>query len=139
MCLPYSGFFYLFFHNWNFLERKVLNNSGKKFLCNTNDFGINDSGPPRLARPPRPRFWVSLRSYKKQPVKKIWGRILGLVWLKFAVASLRILLRQKDIKSSSWVKKVIIAKAKMSFGRFTVQPGFDALREFSRIFVANHF
>ena len=31
------------------------------------------SGPPRLARPPRPgrlpRFWVSIRSYKKQPVK----------------------------------------------------------------------
>ena len=34
------------------------------------------------------RFWVSIRSYKKQPVKKIWGRILGLVWLKFAVAPL---------------------------------------------------
>ena len=35
-----------------------------------------------------PRFWVSIRSYKKQPVKKIWGRILGLAWLKFAVAAL---------------------------------------------------
>ena len=34
------------------------------------------------------RFWVSIRSYKKQLVKKIWGRILGLAWLKFAVASL---------------------------------------------------
>ena len=33
-----------------------------------------------------PRFWVSMRSYKKQLVKKIWGRILGLAWLKFAVA-----------------------------------------------------
>ena len=32
-----------------------------------------------------PKFWVSIRSYKKQPVKKIWGRILGLAWLKFAV------------------------------------------------------
>jgi hypothetical protein len=35
-----------------------------------------------------PRFWVSIRSYKKQPVKKICGRILGLAWLKFAVAPL---------------------------------------------------
>ena len=35
-----------------------------------------------------PRFWVSIPSYKKQPVKKIWGKILGLAWLKFAVASL---------------------------------------------------
>ena len=35
-----------------------------------------------------PRFWVSIRSYKKQPVKKIWGRILDLAWLKFAVAAL---------------------------------------------------
>ena len=34
------------------------------------------------------RFWVSIHSYKKQPVKKIWGRILGLAWLKFAVAAL---------------------------------------------------
>ena len=25
-----------------------------------------------------PNFWVSVRSYKKQLVKKIWGRILGL-------------------------------------------------------------
>ena len=35
-----------------------------------------------------PRFWVSIRSYKKQRVKKIWGRILGFVWLKFAEAAL---------------------------------------------------
>ena len=35
-----------------------------------------------------PRFWVSIRPYKKQPVKKIWGRILDLAWLKFAVAAL---------------------------------------------------
>ena len=33
-----------------------------------------------------PRFWVSVRSYKKQPVKKFWGRILDLAWYKFAVA-----------------------------------------------------
>ena len=24
-----------------------------------------------------PRFWVSIRSYKKQPVKQIWGRIFA--------------------------------------------------------------
>ena len=30
-----------------------------------------------------PRFWVS--NCKKQPVKKFWGRILGLAWLEFAV------------------------------------------------------
>ena len=36
-----------------------------------------------------PRFWVSIRSYKKL-VKKNWGRIVDLVWLKFAVAALEI-------------------------------------------------
>ena len=35
-----------------------------------------------------PKCWVSIPSYKKQPVKKICGRILGLAWPKFAVASL---------------------------------------------------
>ena len=35
-----------------------------------------------------PIFWVSICSYKKQPVKKIWSRILGLAWLKFTVAPL---------------------------------------------------
>ena len=35
-----------------------------------------------------PRFWVSIRSYKKQPVKTFWGRILDLAWFKFAVAAL---------------------------------------------------
>ena len=35
-----------------------------------------------------PRFWVSICSYKKQPVKKIWGRILGLAWLRFALVPL---------------------------------------------------
>ena len=34
-------------------------------------------------------FWVSISSYKKQLVKKISGRILGLAWLKFAVVSLQ--------------------------------------------------
>ena len=38
-----------------------------------------------------PKFWVSIYNfYKKQPVKKIRGRILGLVWLKFAVAALQL-------------------------------------------------
>ena len=36
-----------------------------------------------------PRFWVSIHSYKEQPVKKFWGRILDLAWLKFTVAALR--------------------------------------------------
>ena len=36
-----------------------------------------------------PRFWVSIRSYKKQPVKKTWGRILDLARLKLAVAALQ--------------------------------------------------
>ena len=36
-----------------------------------------------------PRFWVSIRSFKEQPVKKIWGRILGLAWLKFAVSAMK--------------------------------------------------
>ena len=35
-----------------------------------------------------PRFWVSIRSYKKQPVKKFFGRILDLAWLIFAMAAL---------------------------------------------------
>ena len=35
-----------------------------------------------------PRFWVSIHSYKKQLVKEIWGRILGLAWLKFVVVPL---------------------------------------------------
>ena len=36
-----------------------------------------------------PRFWVSIRSYKKQPVKNFLDRILDLAWLKFAVAVLQ--------------------------------------------------
>ena len=35
-----------------------------------------------------PRFWVSICSCNKHQVKNNWGRILGLSWLKFAVASL---------------------------------------------------
>ena len=34
------------------------------------------------------RFWVLLGSYKKQPVKKFWGRIMDLAWLKFTMAAL---------------------------------------------------
>ena len=36
-----------------------------------------------------PRFWVSIRSYKKQLVKNIWGRVLGLAWLIFTLAALQ--------------------------------------------------
>jgi hypothetical protein len=61
-----------------------------KYLSKTQKI---NAGAPRLARPPRPgpclEFWVSIGSYKKQPVKKIWARILGLAWLKFVVAPLK--------------------------------------------------
>ena len=53
-----------------------------------------------------PRFWVSIRSYKKQPVKKIWGRILGLAWLKFAVAALNKAI-QKVSKSKVFFEKSV--------------------------------
>ena len=35
-----------------------------------------------------PSFWFSICSYKKQQVKKIWGRILDLAWLKLTVVAL---------------------------------------------------
>ena len=35
-----------------------------------------------------PTLWVSIHSYKKQPVKKNWSRIWGLVWLKIAMVAL---------------------------------------------------
>ena len=41
-----------------------------------------------------PKFWVSIGSYKKQPVKKFWARILGLAWLKFLVAPLKLIFLQ---------------------------------------------
>ena len=37
------------------------------------------------------RFWVSIHSYKKQLVKNIWGKILDLAWLKFAVVAVMFL------------------------------------------------
>ena len=56
---------------------------------------VLDTGPPRHGREGKagkvwslPRFWVPIGSYKKQPDKKCWGRILDLAWLKFAVAAL---------------------------------------------------
>ena len=36
-----------------------------------------------------PRFWVSIRSYRKKQVKKIQGRKLVLAWLKYIVAALQ--------------------------------------------------
>ena len=53
---------------------------------------VSDTGAPRLAKPLRPgpcldfRFQYALT--RKKPVKKFWGRISGLVWLKFAVEPL---------------------------------------------------
>ena len=44
-----------------------------------------------------PRFSVSIRSYKKQPVKKIWGRLLNLARLKFAVAALKCKRRSQKV------------------------------------------
>ena len=53
-----------------------------------------------------PRFWVSIRSYKKQLVKQIWGRILGLAWFKFAVASLpKAHVLHADLLCDFWLKK----------------------------------
>ena len=43
-----------------------------------------------------PRFWVSIGSYKKQLVKKIWGRILGLALLKFSVVRAPVVDRQLE-------------------------------------------
>ena len=60
-----------------------------EFGCHIDATG---SGAPRLARPPKPGLDFGFQyalTYKKQPIKKIWGRILGLAWLKFAVAPLR--------------------------------------------------
>ena len=49
-------------------------------------------GAPRLARPPRPGpcldFGFQYARIRNNRSKKIWGRILGLACLKFAVASL---------------------------------------------------
>ena len=49
-------------------------------------------GPPRLARPPRPgpclKFGFQYALVRNNQSKKFWGRILGLAWLKFAVAPL---------------------------------------------------
>ena len=36
-----------------------------------------------------PRFWVSIHSYKKQPVKNYLGRILDIVWHELVVVALK--------------------------------------------------
>ena len=56
---------------------------GTKGQRNKEIFLSRDNGTSRPLE-----ILVSIRSYKKQPVKKSWGRILGLAWLKFAVAAL---------------------------------------------------
>ena len=64
-----------------------------------------------------PKFWVSIRSYKKQPVKKIWGRILDLAWLKFAVAALAYTIRNKSSKTKVvCVKKKYVISMKILVG-----------------------
>ena len=56
------------------------------------------SGPPRLARAPSPGpgpcldFGFQYALIRNKRSKKNWGRILGLSWLKFAVASLCIIM-----------------------------------------------
>ena len=52
-----------------------------------------------MSGPPRQDF---IRSYKKQLVKKIWGRILGLAWLKFAVAAMHV--------EGKWKKIIHVSK-----------------------------
>ena len=51
-----------------------------------------------------PRFWVSIHSYKKQPVKKLWGRIMGLAWLKFVAAPLYTTLNLHRIKYQNSIR-----------------------------------
>ena len=67
------------------------------------------TGPPRLARPPRPGPCLDFgfKYAKKQPVKKNWGRILGLAWLKFTVASLRLNMYLFDVYLGDTVLNVI--------------------------------
>ena len=50
-----------------------------------------------------PRFWVSIHCYKNQLVKKNWGRILDLAWLKFAVAALYYVCQNTQIISFSFL------------------------------------
>ena len=87
--------------NIRFLEdylEKLHNNGG----CRLKDLSISHRGATAGKAHKAwalPRFWVSIRSYKKQPVKNIWDRILGLAWLKFAVAPLNVDQRLSDFGS----------------------------------------
>ena len=92
-------------HNWRtYGEMRAL--ATHKYKVRTNNYFLVrsqfmselychpslSSGPPRLARPPRPRpcldFGFQYAHIRNNRSKKISGRILGLAWLKFAVASL---------------------------------------------------
>ena len=79
-----------------------------------------------------PRLWVSIRSYKKQPVKKILGRILDLAWLKFAVAALAYTIRNKSSKTKVvCVKKKVCYKYEKNSGSCLGVTGLDWLCYFA--------
>ena len=79
-----------------------------------------------------PRFWVSIRSYKTQPVKKILGRVLDLAWLKFAVAALAYTIRNKSSKTKVvCVKKKVCYKYEKNSGSCLGVTGLDWLCYFA--------
>ena len=43
-----------------------------------------------------PKAWALPRFWEEQPVKKHWGRILSLAWLKFVVAPLTLICIDKE-------------------------------------------
>ena len=69
------------------------------------------TGPPRLARPPRPGpcldFGFQDALTRNNWSKKNWDRILGLAWLKFTVASLRLNMYLFDVYLGDTVLNVI--------------------------------
>ena len=75
-----------------------------------------------------PRFWVSIRSIKKQPVKKFWGRILDLAWLNFAVAS--------NILPKTFF---LILLGKLSFVAFSKYMNFRSRKHLSTHFYSSKF
>ena len=81
----YSTYYYLCsIIFYNVLQLRLLKLSEVVDPC-------SPSGPPLLLRPPRPGPWLnSAFQYaliRNNQSKKIWGRILSLVWLKFIMAA----------------------------------------------------
>ena len=73
----------------NFTTNLTLHKQRRYALSTSLHRGATAGKAPKVPKAwALPRFWVSIWSYKKQPVKKNWGWILGLVWLKFTMASL---------------------------------------------------